>query len=46
MREAGTCVTLRQTQTFIRLLHTVSVVLCRQRPGTRIIVSENVFLSP
>jgi hypothetical protein len=46
MHETGTCVALRQTQTFVHILHTISVLLCQLPPGTRILVKEDVFLSP
>jgi hypothetical protein len=46
MHETGSCIALRQSQTFIHILHTVSVLLCQLPPGTRIVVNEDVFLSP
>jgi len=46
MHEAGNCVALRQSQSFIHILRSVSVLLCQLPPGTRIIVKEDVFLSP
>jgi hypothetical protein len=46
MHETGPCVALRQTQTIIRVLHTITVLLCQLPPGTRFLVKEDVFLSP
>jgi len=46
IHESGTCTALRQTQTFIHMLRNVSVLLCRLVPGTRIVLKEDVFLSP
>jgi hypothetical protein len=46
LHENGACFLLRQSQSFIHSLHTVSVLLCPLRPGTRINLSEEVFLAP
>src|SRR5437667_7710094 len=37
MHATGTCIELRQSQTFIHMLHNVSVLLCQLPPGTRIV---------
>src|SRR5260221_2204651 len=46
MHETGTCVALRQSQSFIHMLRNVSVLLCALPPGTRIVVMEDLFLAP
>ena len=46
MHETGTCVAWRQSQTFKHILHNISVLLCQAPTGTRIMVNEDVFLSP
>jgi hypothetical protein len=46
MHEAGTCVALRQSQSFIHILRSISVLLCQLPSGSRIVVKEDVFLAP
>ena len=46
MHETGTCIALRQLQTFIHMLHNISVLLCQLPADTRIVVKEDVFLYP
>ena len=45
-RFANNCVTLRQRTGFLHSERVVAVLLCAQPPGTRILVSEEVYLSP
>ena len=45
-RVAGDCVTLRQRTTILHSQRIVAVLVCAQTPGTRIMVSEEVYLSP
>jgi len=45
-RFASDCVTLRQRTGFLHSQRVVAVLLCSQPPGTRIMVSEEVYLSP
>ena len=45
-RVAGNCVTLRQRTAIIHSQRLVEVLVCAQPPGTRILVSEEVYLSP
>ena len=45
-RFAGDCVTVSQRQAIWHSQRTVSVLLCAKPPGTRILVGEEVYLSP
>ena len=45
-RFAGDCVTVSQRQAIFHSQRTVSVLLCALPPGTHIMVSEEVYLSP
>ena len=45
-RYAGNCVTLRQRTAILHSQRIVEVLVCAQAPGTRILVSEEVYLSP
>jgi hypothetical protein len=44
-RFSGDCVTLRQRTGFLHSQRIVAVLLCTLPPGTRILVSEEVYLS-
>ena len=46
MRFTGDCVIVRQKQAIVHGQVTISVLLCSMPPGTRIHVSEEVYLSP
>ncbi len=45
-RFAGNCVTVSQRQAIVRSQLTISILVCALPPGTRILVSEEVYLSP
>ena len=42
----GQCQTLRQSQALWHILRAVTVQLCPYRPGTAILVNEDVYLAP
>ncbi|SRR5258707_15139122 len=44
-RFAGDCVTLRQRTAILHSQRVIAVLLCAVPPGTRILVSEEVYLS-
>jgi hypothetical protein len=45
-RFAGDCVTVSERQGILRSERTISILLCARPPGTRILVGEEVYLSP
>jgi hypothetical protein len=45
-RFVGNCVTLRHRQAILHSQRSLAVLLCSLPPGTRILVSEEVYLSP
>ena len=45
-RFTGDCVTVSQRQAILHSQRTISVLLCALPPGTRILVGEEVYLSP
>jgi hypothetical protein len=45
-RSIGDCVTLRQRTAILHSQRTIAVLLCTNPSGTRILVGEEVYLSP